>query len=122
MFRIFVFTTKQPEGSFGCCPCHNLRLIHSNARQNAQAMTALRKNIRLGIHKIFCTQNMNILHSSNLIYIVETGINNCNRHSLTFETCFMQFISIAQLNLSDGMPIDTIRMQDRLIDYRIPFR
>ena len=122
MLGIFIFTTKQPERSFGSRPCHNTRLVRTNAGKHRQAMTALGKDISLRIHKIFRTENTDILHSRNLIHVMEAGIDNRNRHTLPFESGFMELIAVAQLNLSNGTSVNTIRVHCRLIDHGIPFR
>ena len=89
VFRIFILTTKQPKRSFGSRPRHYIRSVHTYTGQYTHPMAAFCKDISLLVYKILCTENTDILHSSNLIDIMESGINNRNCHTLPFEARFV---------------------------------
>ena len=82
-------------------------------------MTAPGKQIRLRVDKVLCPQYTNILHRCYLIQIMESGINNGNGHSLPLESGIMQFVPVAQLDLSNGRAINAVGIYLRCINYGI---
>ena len=62
-------------------------------------MTAFRINICLRIHKVTHPENMDIFHGINLIYIMESGINHGNGHSLSLKARIMQKINTTHCRL-----------------------
>ena len=108
MLGILVFAAQQPERGFRSRAGHYIRAVHADARKHHQAVAALRKNIGLGIYKIFRTQDTDIPHGGNLVGIMKTGVDDGNRHPLSFEARFVQFITIAQPYLPNRESINAV--------------
>ena len=119
MLGVFVFATQQPERSFGSCTGHDTGAIHGDAREHRHAVAAFGKYIRLGIHKILRTQDADILHGGYLVGIVETRVDNGNRHSLSLEAFFVQLIAIAQPYLVDSQSINAVGMHAWAVYQRV---
>ena len=79
-------------------------------------MTTFAINIGITIHKILGAKYLNVLHSGNLIGIVEAGINHGNGHALSAEACLVKFVGLAHLNLRDGRAIDRIFINLWVVD------
>ena len=122
MLGVFVFAAQQPERSFGSRTGHDTGAVHGDAREHRHAVAAFGKYIRLGVHKILRTQDADILHGGYLVGIVETRVDNGNRHSLSLEAFFVQLIAIAQPYLVDSQSINAVGMHARAVYQRVALR
>ena len=65
-------------------------------------MRAFGIDIASRFDKVLCTQDTDILHRINLVYVMVSGIDHGDGHALPLESGFMQFLAIAGLYLPES--------------------